>query len=272
LSAFYRRFPTDDSVGIETKPQPTDYLDLVTIAFNNLDMIQYQYRLLNKFMTDAYVYTVADNSTDEASRSAIRTFCTEQDIPYLALPRSPYAPPAYSQSHGAALNYVYKNYLKPRAAHFFGFLDHDIFPVCPVSSRAYLKNQPFYGMLQVCDIPKISGGRLLYLWPGLAFFDAAYTSRKSLNFIPDYGGDTGSGCFYSLYKPLLVDQKKEASFFFADERRVNLWEGNDFQNDMYAYIGDDWLHVANASDWRRAEDYKKKDARMKEMLDGLLFS
>lgn len=252
------------------KPFSKDYLDLVTIAFNNPEMIKYQYRLLKKFVTDTYVYTVADNSTDGMSRLEIRAFCLKNGVPYIALPPSPYAPPSYSKSHGAALNYMYKNYIKPRAASSFGFLDHDIFPVSSVSPRSYLKSQPYYGMLQVYPFPQTSGGRLLYLWPGLAFFNSDFTHGKTLDFFPDYGGDTGAGCFYSLYKPLLIDQEKEATFLFADEKRVNLWDGNDFQNDMYAYIGNDWLHAVNASDWRGADDFEKKENRMKEMLEQLL--
>jgi hypothetical protein len=269
LFAFYHQFPIGDNVGIQTGSLIEDSLDLVTIAFNSPDMIQHQYRLLRKFITDSYRYTVADNSTDEVARAEIRAFCVEQGIPYMALPPSPYVSSLNSKSHGAALNYVYRNYIKPRSARFFGFLDHDIFPVAPVAPKDYLKKQPFYGMLQECNIPHIRGGRLLYLWPGLAFFDSTYTQGMRLNFLPDYGGDTGSGCFYSLYKPLLMDQGKEEVFRFAEERRISLWEGNDFQNDMYAYFDNEWLHMANASNWRNAVDFKKKKKRMEELLESL---
>jgi hypothetical protein len=270
LQRYYRQFPSKENVGVTTESLSNDSLDLVTIAFNNPEMIRYQYLLLKKFITDSFVYTVADNSIDTKSRSEIRAFCMKQGLPYIALPISPYKPPHYSNSHGAALNYVYKNYIQPRSASFFGLLDHDIFPVYPLSPRSYLKGQPYYGMLQVYELPKIPGGRLLYLWPGLAFFDSVYTQGKHLNFLPDFGGDTGSGSFFSLYKPLLYDQQKETVFQFADEERIPLWEGDDFQNDMYAYIGKDWLHFVNASDWRNAADYNKKAARMKEMLEDLL--
>ncbi|MDD2612508.1 MAG: hypothetical protein PHR38_06970 [Bacteroidales bacterium] len=270
LQIYYRRFPSKENVGLITESLSNDSLDLVTIAFNNPEMICYQYRLLKKFITDSFVYTVADNSTDAKSRSEIRAYCTKQGLPYIALPPSPYGQPYYSKSHGAALNYVYRNYIQPRSASFFGLLDHDIFPICPISPRFYLKDQPYYGMLQVCELPKISCGRMLYLWPGLAFFDSVYTQGKPLNFLPSFGGDTGSGSFFSLYKPLLCDEQKETVFHFADEERIPLWEGNDFQNDMYAYIGKDWLHFVNASDWRNAADYNKKSARMKEMLEDLL--
>jgi len=240
--------------------------DLVSIAFNNPDVIREQYRLLRKHCSDPFVYTVADNSSQPAARVAICQFCREAAIPYLSLPPSPFTPPSFSESHGAALNYVYRHYLKPRRAPYFGVLDHDIFPVQPVSLTAYVKEQPFYGMLQVCDNAEVTGGRLLYLWPGLAFFDAAYTHARKVDFMPRYGGDTGSGSFYSLYKPLLVDEGKEAVFAFPDETRVPLWEGDDFQNDMYAHIGDEWLHMVNASNWRQAEDHLKKSQRVAELL------
>lgn len=270
LKKYYQRFPLEENLDVKTEDLPGDGLDLVTIAFNNPEMIRYQHRLLKKFITDSYVYTVADNSTDARSRFEVRTYCKEQGLPYIALPPSPYRPRHCSKSHGAALNYVYKNYIQPRSVSSFGFLDHDIFPVCPLSPRSYLKDQPYYGMLQVCELSGIPGGRLLYLWPGLAFFDSVYTRGKLLNFLPDFGGDTGAGSFFSLYKPLLYDQQKEAVFRFADEERIPLWEGNDFQNDMYAYIGKDWLHFVNASDWRNAADYSKKAVRMRVMLEDLL--
>ncbi len=266
LRNFYREPIPKESQGLEGRFPLEQGWDLVSIAFNNPDVIREQYRLLRKHCSDPFVYTVADNSSQPEARAVIREFCREASIPYLSLPPSPFAPPSFSESHGAALNYVYRYYLKPRRASYFGVLDHDIFPVRPVSLNDYVKEQPFYGMLQVCENASVPGGRLLYLWPGLAFFDAAHTQGRRVDFLPRYGGDTGSGSFFSLYKPLLVDAGKETVFFFPDETRVPLWEGDDFQNDMYARIGDDWLHMVNASDWRQAEDHLKKSQRITELL------
>lgn len=266
LAAYYRKPFLKETQRLEVLFSLKEGWDLVSIAFNNPDVIRLQYQLLRKHCSDPFVYTVADNSSLPAARKAIRDFCQEVSIPYLSLPPSPFGPPSFSESHGAALNYVYRHYLKPRSAPFFGVLDHDIFPVCRFSLSNYVKEQPYYGMLQVCENAPVQGGRLLYLWPGLAFFDAAFTKGKRVDFMPRFGGDTGSGSFYSLYKSLLLDKGKETLFFFPDETRVPLWKGDDFQNDMYARIGEDWLHMVNASDWRQAEDYLKKSRCVAELL------
>jgi hypothetical protein len=268
LSVYYRKSVVSYS-GFDHRPAPIS-LDLVSVAFNNPEIIRYQFLLLKKNLTDSFQYTVADNSTDSEARAQIHSFCRENDIPYLELPPPPFPKAFFSKSHGAALNYLYYNYIQPRAANCFGFLDHDIFPMRPVSIMSILNLQPFYGMLQEFPYPKVTGGVSKYLWPGLAFYNFEFTRSRSLDFLNSEYGDTGSACFPEVYKPLLIDQPVPGSYRFADEERINLWEGNDFQNDMYAIIGKDWLHMVNASQWHPSGYFSKKEQYMKQLLDGLL--
>lgn len=242
----------------------------MTIAFNRPDMIEYQNLFLRKHFKCPYILTVVDNSTLPKARSTIRSYCVNQNIPYLSLPPNPFRSPQFSNSHGSALNYTYKNYLKHRAASIIGFLDHDIFPVDDFNIQEILSTQPFYGMLQENETSAVPNGKLLYLWPGLAFFLNKNILKKKLDFMPNFGGDTGSASYYSIYKPTFDSLKSGETFQYAEEERIKLLEGSNFQTDMFAMIGKKWLHVVNASEWKKSENNIQKEFHIKQLLETLL--
>ncbi len=256
--------PLPDSLNLDKQPQPGAW-DLVTIAFNNPYVIRLQHQWLTKRIKDAFVYTVADNSNDQTARATIRAYCLQEGVPYLSLPPSPFKAPRYSDSHGAALNLVYNQYVLKRQASRIGLLDHDIFPLHELTLGDYLDGQPFYGMLQETPA-NVPGGQLRYLWPGLAFFESAFLKGKHIDFSPRCDGDTGSHCFDTLYKPILIDQGKTTVYRFAEEERRPLWPGEDFQRDMVAIIGGDWLHLVNASDWAGGGQTNRKLAELTSLL------
>lgn len=236
-------------------------LDLVTIAFNNPTVIEYQIRLLKVFMKDPYHYTVADNSNNDDRSNRIREICRRENVPYMKLPSCPYCkiPGEGSNAHGASLNYIYRNFFLKRKAKFCGFLDHDIFPVQNIEIIPILKKQHFYGWMHNMN-------QIKYRWSGLCFFQFDFLKKNHVDFRPlwDMGGDTGAANYHSLYRPYL---KKIANYQLLECVRKQLWQGNDVQGDMYSVIGEKWLHMNNASEWKKVDGFHKKELRIYQMLD-----
>ena len=58
-------------------------LDIVSIAFNNELVIRYQIKLLRKYLTDNFVYTVIDNSSDCIKQENIAQICFENGVNYV---------------------------------------------------------------------------------------------------------------------------------------------------------------------------------------------
>ncbi len=216
-------------------------LDLVTVAFNNSHVIAEQIRLTRKNLHDLFCHTVIDNSSDKSQGREIELLCHQQKIPYIRLPRiysSAYDP---SSSHGLALNWAWTNYLLPRSAHYFGFLDHDVFPVRPTSLVGHLQDQPVWGHCQTRE-------SRWYLWPGLCVFDARWRNWRDLDFMPGRGFDVG-GRLYDLLNQSLSSK----NLTWPTLSYEHLREGGDIPQDhLYERIGD-WLHTVNASGWLPVE-------------------
>jgi hypothetical protein len=214
---------------------PKIKLDLMTVAFNSPDTIAWQIKLIKKNLKDPYVYSVADNSSRPEVRPQIRQICREAGAAYISLPPNPYVSP--SSNHGLGLNWLYRNYVQPRAAQYFGFLDHDIFPIRPTTLINLTDADGFYGRTQYRDDK-------WYLWPGFSFYRRDRVAGLKLNFLPAAGLDTGGGnwpVLYSQYpKPPMAD--------LATTYR-KLREGDDPQHDLVEYFGD-WLHTIDASGWK----------------------
>jgi hypothetical protein len=230
-------FEAAHSVGSDNSPQEAVELDLVTIACNNVHVVSEQIRLLRANLRDTFCHTVIDNSSDRLAGREIESLCTCECIPYVRMPRiysSAYDP---SFSHASALNWAWTNYLTPRSASHFGFLDHDVFPARPTSLLECLRNQPVWGHLQIRE-------SRWYPWPGLCVFDAEWLAGRRLDFKPGPGFDVG-GRLYDVLSPALSQGNLE----WPTSSHERLREGGDIpQDNFYQMIGD-WLHTINASGW-----------------------
>ena len=119
---------------------------------------------------------------------------------YLRLPPNPWTRRNDSRSHGIALNWVWRNVIKPGAPHAFGFIDDDMFPVAPVDPFAPLATHAFYGDTR-------TAGPRWFLWAGYCFFRYDAVADKRLDFGLDWfvGLDTGGANWDVLYRD--VDPK-----------------------------------------------------------------
>lgn len=241
---------------------PTEIL-LIVVTFNRPDLLKLQYTQIQKHVNDHFHLLVVDNSNLVDCRAQIRAFCQKNACSYLSLPPNPFKAPQYSQSHGAALNFVFKHCFDTFQAKYIGLIDHDVFPIHPICFSKYFKTLPFYGMMQTYTSVGLIENKLNYLWPGLSFFEASYLKGKKLDFLPKYGGDTGAGCYKTLYEKY---HNEIAQHPFAEEKRIQIGDGFDFQTDMFALIGGDWLHLVNASEWKRTGKQAEKELQIMKWI------
>jgi hypothetical protein len=171
---------------------------LVTVAFNDFEAIEMQACLVARFVPHAQ-YLIADNSTSDKTAAEIGAFAAARGIPYLRLPRNPWAreDKQASRAHGLALNWVWRNVLLPCEPSMFGLLDDDIFPTKPDDPFAILERQPVYGYCRQV-------GPRWFLGGAFAVYRFDYVKHLPLDFGQDWfnGLDTGGANWDALFGKL----------------------------------------------------------------------
>jgi len=121
---------------------------IFTIAFNNYEVIEEQINTIKTHCLDEYSYLVVDNSSDLLISKRIEEICTNNpNVTYLKLPKWNYKKLAPSNSHGIALNYVFKSIFKGCTnIKNVLLLDHDIFPLKNFSITEINNSQDVYGL------------------------------------------------------------------------------------------------------------------------------
>ena len=238
-------------------------LDIITVAFNNVELIQYQEHFLHRFIQDPYLHIVVDNSTDLKVREQLYQFCLENKIAYISLPKNFMNWVGGSYSHAAALNYTYKHIIQKRRPFAFGQIDHDLFPTRPISIINKLSKQPIYGPLRLRD-------QWWYLSAIMSFFQYDFVKDKKVDFMPVTPDkiylDSGGGNWYSLYSQLNRER-----IIFPNECIEPLRDGGDRHGDSLEFFDDKlWLHTINGSCWKKINNQSEKNNHVREYLDQLL--
>ena len=227
-------------------------------------MIEKQIELLQQFITDPnYSFLVADNSSVPEKRLLIQEVCRKKGVGYISLPDNlliKYCGDGYS--HGASLNWIYYNYLSKRKAAIFGFIDHDLFPIAPISLKAKLGDSDFYGPIRDRE-------QGWYIWAGLSFFKYDAVKLVKLNFIPYVINgvflDTGGSNYPILYKHYNKELLHDLTI-----TNVSLEEKEtmDYHTDYLQFIDHCWLHLINGSNWKRIaeESQQKKEQILNEIV------
>lgn len=228
-------------------------IDIIIVAFNNEKIIKILIDKLEKYFKDPYQLIIADNSSIENKSKLIYDLCTRYKVSYFRLPKQSFY--KLSSSHGVALNWIYKNIIKKRKPDYFGFIDHDLFPISDVTIIPYINAQNIYGLKHYGvdnfatnkrnDVWEKNESGYWYFWPGFSFFKFAYIrSIKKVNFLPCVKRkvllDTGGSNFESIYS-----QCKEDELKFPDHTFVPTREGR-----MIELIDNKWVHTLNGSNWR----------------------
>ncbi len=172
-SYFYRRkFFRTKPIEILNEKKSQEF-EIYTVAFNNVQVIDYQIQLCKKNITDDFLHIIVDNSSDLKIADQIRNVCVKYWIMYVKLPKNTLF---CSQSHALALNYTRKNFIQKRACKYFWFLDHDIFPVKKTSLLPIIKKQKLYGYL-VDKYRRWFVANTWFLWPGFSFFSKKLSKK-----------------------------------------------------------------------------------------------
>jgi hypothetical protein len=245
---------------IKLNIEPSDFY-LVTVAFNNDFLINQQIKLVKKHITDKnFLHIIADNSTDRKKRAAIQYACQREKVGYIALPYNIWhvQRKMVSYSHGFALNWMYYNVIAKNKPRYFGFIDHDLFPIKSYSVEEQLQHQDFYGYLN----PRFPPAP--YLWAGFCFYQLAAICNKRLNFLPALANgcylDTGGANYAVLYKKANLNAMK-----FAKAKLVNIGNGKVIHKDYVQYFDESWLHAINGSNWAKVGN---KNEQLKKILGG----
>ena len=215
-----------------------DHLYIFSVLFNNSKLLLIQKQLLDKHLKDKFVFVVFDNSSIIEIREEAFKVCTEKNINYFSMPKNPFK--TGSNSHGICLNWIYKNIVLKNNINYFGFIDHDIFPIKPTSIIPILNKQYIYGDLQKKQ-------NYWYLWAGFCFYTKDILKCKKISFLPviikEISLDSGGGNWQDVYSKL--DIKK---IEFPLHTYLNLRAGDVFQSDKMELIAE-WLHTFNGSYW-----------------------
>jgi len=226
----------------EKYPTGNTTCELVCVTYNNAELVPLQTALIKKYFKGAYNFLIADNSSDPKCREKILAYCQSAGLAYISLPSNPNE--TGSRSHAAAINWVLKNYIVLKQPAYFGFIDHDIFPVESFSAEEVLKKQAVYGLLQ-------ERGSLWYLWAGFCFFNFKNLDPIKMDFMPGpvngVNLDTGGKNWELVYSRL-----KKEDLEFPSQTYQNLREGNIAQSDKIELIGK-WAHSFNGSYWMKVD-------------------
>lgn len=209
-----------------------------TIAFNLPQAVALLADGMARYVPDARLL-VCDNSSDPQARARIAALCLEKGLHYCPMPSAPrpHQRPNGSRSHGVALNWVWRNLIRPARPRVFAVLDHDLVPLAPDDLSARVARQPAYGMVR-------HGARFggWYLWPGYSVFDFAAVEHLQLDFGTDtpLTLDTGGQNWRVLYRNLSLPDLAQARTreVFLDDPETGLPESY--------LLADQWLHVGGA--------------------------
>ena len=206
---------------------------LITISFNDPQVIEWQTRLVAKHIPHA-IHIIADNSNDLAARTAIQHICMSTDLAYVAVPGNPWAKgkPDGSRSHGYALNWAWENIALANKPSVVAFLDHDIFPIRKTDPFRLLVSATVAGAVMTRP-----DGRW-YLWPGFALFNLDRLTTTRLNFGKDWldGLDTGGLNWNRVYRHL-----SEGELCKANSDRLPISDNIPFEEAYFERI-DGWIH------------------------------
>ncbi len=225
---------------------------LITIAFNHEGLIRKQIEMVKMHVKDNdYRHIIADNSTDSAKRRLIKEICAKENVEYVEVPSyiNKYNCTSLfwnGNSHGAALNWLFYHFIKPRRPIRFAFLDHDIFPTLDCNMTEVLGNKHFIGVPRVFE-------RVWYLWPGWCIFNFDKIEFRNPDFLPvfigDYYLDSGGSNYLRIYKHYKFEMGHFARIRSARIKRTKKGMSyNDiFHSDSLQLIDEKWLHLINGS-------------------------
>ncbi len=202
-----------------------------SFQYNRPEFLEFQHKLLKKFVLDDFELIVFNDARDPTLEIAIRNICNKNNIPYVRYeqewhktdPLNEYilhiledprtdSPFQLDSVHGKLTAEIISRYPGFRHCHViqyaldhYGYdhddivviLDHDLFPMKPLSIRKLLEDAPLIGIEHIGR----HGDR--YLWvPFIAFDPKRFPNIRDLKFhcdaINHHFYDTGAASYHYL--------------------------------------------------------------------------
>ena len=239
---------------------------ITSVAFNNRCVIEYQFKLINKYFRNRNEmkvgYLVVDNSSDMLQSDEIKKYCDKKEIAYVRLKNNPREG---SASHALALNWICKNIENLDSnLKVLAFLDHDCFPINENNEKIWnaIEKQGFYGLKQ-------ERGDHWYLWPGFSFFDVDAFDVKQFDFMPSVKGDTGAEVGTIISESLKSVGKSDMFIEFPSQQYVEVMDKtiSEYTQDTCVEVFDDsFVHLMNGSNWLGTDVYTEKSILIDDYL------
>ena len=220
---------------------PTSPVLIVTVAFNNPDLIRLQAEALSAFLVDDYLHVVIDNSPDLPHRAKVLQVAKDCGLSYFGAPENPFSWIDPSVSHAFALDWAWRQVVSKVEPELVVFLDHDVFPTQKTSVRALL------GGHLVAGYKRESEHRWL-VWPGLFIANYSDLSRFRVSFMPKADTDAGGSLWWSVYSRVAPDRirffDRTAVAFGDTSQRFGDGSPGEFHR-----FEDGWVHLVDGSGW-----------------------
>lgn len=223
-------------------------LFVVTVAFNDPELIVLHHAALKKYLRDPYEYFVFDNSSDESKAAELKTWCLGHSINYVRLPVNRYRTNLPSASHSFALNWIYRNCILRFKPAVFGVWDCDLYPTRPITVRPHLAVNGTWGIIRRQNPvfrPWQSG---LHVWIGLVFFRLEKFKQQAPNFMPRFGVDVGGR--------IVLDPKVAAAF--SDRQYLDDLRSTEIAPRVEVYQNDSFVHFGGSADFPQGLGIKKR--------------
>jgi len=229
------------SAGAGGKTSGTSPFIVISVAFNNPDLIALQAEALARFVESDYEFVVVDNSSDADKRQEIQSITENCAGEYVGAPSNPYSWIDPSLSHSLAMDWAWRNLVTPRTNPFVVLLDHDLFPVAPVTLEGVI------GSAHLAGFKRVSGDRWL-LWPGLLVINRSLVEHFRISFMPKKNTDSGGSLWWSIYSKLdsrSIRFLTREEIVFADD---SIRAGDGSSGEVHLF-DDTWLHLVDGSGW-----------------------
>lgn len=225
------------------------YIGIVT--FNKSSFLKQQIERINKYLTksdnDIISINIADNSTHEGERVAIKSIC-ENEANYIDIRNELNNP---SLHHSMTLNDLYKKSIEGDYDITL-FYDHDAFLFNHSSIIKDTYNKYFSGIGQ---------GRKgkLYMHPNSLAINNNIIDKSIVNLSPCDDMDTG-GSMATYISNLRHEDINHLKFEYAE------YSYND-QNDLYEIIDDSCMHFIKGSNWNENKRWRLREQELFNQLE-----
>ena len=223
--------------------QSKSKVGVITITYNNPDLLIHQHRCVSRFLTDDHSLIVVDNSSDKQKADAIKYHAESLGLEYIRTSASSHGG---SESHAFAANVAYMRY-SGKFDYLF-FIDHDCFPVKEFSVAEILKGKKIAGIGQAKN-------GYTYMWPGCVMWSEILVNRSIVDFSvnQDLVLDTGGELRH------IIDTCSADQVAYFDE----VYEQNPgFNKTMYNFYtminNGTFMHFINGSNWNTTEGNEER--------------